>query len=246
MRKPSLLQYLQAVILILALLPTSAVAQEDKPPPINIDELIGEIQKSITEPDYTGIVWWVPVEFWEASAEQSNASATQISDQFKPLRDYIMVIIVAGKIGAFGGITFVEQNKLRAGVFLRDSHKENFRPLELEKVSPDAKILASLMKPILGNALGAFGENVEVFFFSATDSRGQPIGDPRKKGSFSIVLKDIFEEKGESVYTFQLPLNTFSPPKYCPKGGKRMRVDWNYCPWHGVPRDTFLDSPPGP
>ena len=78
---------------------------------VTIDDLIAETQKPVLGADYTGLVWWLPVEFWEISAREQGVTEEQIEKQVAPLRDYTMIVVVVGKIGVFGSIDFVPKEK---------------------------------------------------------------------------------------------------------------------------------------
>lgn len=197
-----------------------------------VGDLLKETQTAIHANNYTGLVWWIPVEFWEQSMRQEGSSTQKVADTVKPLRDYVMVAVVVGKVGSLGSIGFVPAEQLRGKTFLRDAKGADYPPVA--KVAPDAALLASIVKPILANATGKVGENMEILFFPARNAAGQTLADPHTKGSFSIVLKEVLG-KPETAYEWQLPLTALSPPKYCPIGKERVNANWNYCPWHGVP-----------
>lgn len=197
-------------------------ASQETPVDVDIDDLIAECQQSVRGKEYAGIVWWIPVEFWETGEQQPG--------QFAPLREYTMIAVFVGKVGPLGGISFVPGSELRSQVVLRDSQGIDYSPLQ--SVLPDAENLAAGLKPILANAIGRVGENMEVLFFAAKDEQGNALADPTKKGRFSIVLKDV-AGPGESIYAWQLPLTSLLPPKFCPVGKEKVKANWNDCPWHG-------------
>jgi hypothetical protein len=104
------------------------------------------------------------------------------------------------------------------------------------ELSPDAQGLLSILKPVLANILGPMGQNFQFFLFPAQTSAGVAIADPRRAGSFSVVISDLLGQK-ESVFGWRLPLTSLSPPRFCPVGQERVQADWKYCPWHGNPLD---------
>ncbi len=204
-----------------------------------VPELLKETQAMVHGQDYTGMIWWIPPDFWEQAFRQQT-TPEKAAAQVKPLRDYVMVVVAVGKIGLVGNINFVPPDKLRSNTVLRDAAGHAYAPLT--EVAPDAEVLANVMKPILTNALGKFGEAIDILFFPARNAAGQLIADPRQKGSFSIVLKEI---AGRPEYTHEwlLPLTSLSPPKYCPVGKERVQANWNFCPIHGVPLNETQSKP---
>ncbi len=215
---------------------TAASPVSDDP----ISDLLQETQRPIRGNNYAGLVWWIPVEFWQRAMQQGGITAESAAEQLKPFRDYVMVAVVVGKIGAFGSITFATADQLRANTILRDSTGGSYPALA--KVAPEAENLASMLKPVFANSVGKMGEAVEILFFPAKSASGQWLADPRQKGSFAIVVKDL-AGKPESAFEWRLPLTALSPAKFCPVGKERVDANWNYCPWHGVPLNEPAPRP---
>ncbi len=217
--------------------PENAPAQQQ----VDVDDLLQECQQVIRGQKYVGLVWWIPVEFWEAGAAQNPSSGAQTAEQFKPLREYTLVAVVVGKVGGFGSISFAPSADVRANTLLRDATGAEYRPLE--SVSAEAQMLAQVVRPIFSGAVGRMGENIELLYFPAKNKEGQPLADPRQRMKFSIVLRQI-AGPSEVVFEWQLPLTALSAPKFCPVGNERVKANWRYCPWHGAPLDG--SPPPAP
>ncbi len=229
-----------AVLVIAVIAAVSVCAQtENESATASPSELLPETQKQLHSKDYTGMVWWIPVEFWERAFVENGSTTAKAAEQVKPLRDYVMVATVIGKLGPFGAIAFVPGEQLRAKTALRDAKGVSYFPLP--EVSSDAETLAAVLKPVFANVLGKTGESMEVLFFPARDSSGKALADPRQKGSFTIVIQDV-AGKPDPVFEWQLPLTALASAKFCPVGKERVQANWNYCPWHGV----SLNEPAAP
>lgn len=202
------------------------------------DAIIKETQQTVGGKDTTGLVWWLPVEFWEQSAIEGGTAPPQARANFAPLRDYIMIIVAVGKVG-LGNINWRSEKEIRAGTSLRDSSGQPYGPLE--QISGDAQGISSVIRPVLSNILGPMGQNLQILFFPARTKSGNPIADPMRAGTFSVVLSNLTAQK-ETEFSWHLPLTSFSPPKFCPVGKERVEANWKFCPWHGVP----LDNAPAP
>jgi len=207
---------------------------------IDVDELLSECQRPVRGKSHAGMVWWIPPEFWEASGGTQDPAAKALVDS---LRQYTVVAVVVGKVSPLGTISWIPTSDLRSKSALRDQRGNEYRPLE--NISAEAQLISSVIRPILSNAIGKMGENLELLFFPAKGKNGEAIADPRKKGSFSIVLLEIAGAP-ENVYQWQLPLSSVLPPKFCPVGKESVKANWNYCPWHGVPLDTSEPRAPNP
>lgn len=197
--------------------------------------MLRETQLGIREKDHTGLVWWVPYEFWEQAAQKRGVSSPQAGETFKALKDYVVLGIFVAKISALGSFEFVSGPEIAKHTLVRDANNVDYAAVQ--DPAQDAKNLAAMMKPLLASALGKAGENFELLFFPAHTKTGAVIADAQQKGRFSVVLKDIAGVP-ESVYEWRLPLTSVTTPKYCPKGQERVNANWEFCPWHGAPLNT--------
>src|SRR5690348_16630592 len=151
-------------------------------------DVLRETQLGIEGNDYTGLVWWIPFEFWPYSAAKRGSDAEKTREGLKALKEYTVVGAFVAKVGALAGFEYVPPAELQKKIFLRDSDGQDYPALS--DVSADAKNLADLMRPILSNAMGRAGENFVMLFFPAKRKDGRSLADEKSKGSFSVVLKD--------------------------------------------------------
>jgi hypothetical protein len=227
------------LLIFLAVLPAAVAQSASHPDTDDFHALIRETQQSTREPGSAGVIWWTPVAFWEKAAARAGMSEEKAHERYAPLRKYSVILLGVGKIG-IGNINWISEPELRSNVRLRDAAGHEYEPVQ--EVSGDAKGLATILKPVLANMLGTMGQNMQIYFFPGTDKMANPIADPLASGNFSIVITSILGPK-ESVYEWKLPLNSLSPPKYCPVGKERVEANWKYCPWHGVKLDEPVTVP---
>lgn len=205
-----------------------------------LDDIIKETQLTVGGKDLTGLVWWLPTEFWEQSSIQQGSTPEQARTTFAPMREYTMIIVAVGKIG-IGNVNWRSESDIRSNTTLQDADGQSYQPLR--EISPDAQGIASIVKPVLANILGPTGQNLQILFFPAKTSKGKPIADPTRAGGFSVVLSNLTTQK-ESQFAWRLPLSSLSPPKFCPIGKERVEANWKYCPWHGNKLDEAASVPP--
>ncbi|MGB8473119.1 MAG: hypothetical protein WCE61_03405 [Candidatus Acidiferrum sp.] len=186
-----------------------------------------------------GLVWWVPAEFWEQSAVAQGSSPQKARATFASLRQYTVIIVMAGKIG-LGNINWYSENEIRSSTTIRDSNGQIYKPIS--DISPDAAGLTSIIKPVMANILGPAGQNLQILFFASKTERGTPIADPTREGSFAVLIEGLGGQKLTS-YQWRLPLTSLTPPRYCPVGRERMEASWKYCPWHGVKLPPIILPP---
>jgi hypothetical protein len=220
--------FVLVTLLILTALPLTFAAPQgtatsQRQPAIDLDDLIAETQKTVRGTDHTGLVWWIPVEFWEASGAGST-------DQLKPLRNYTMVVAAVGQVSGLAGITWVERSELQSNLIVRDSKG---REVSSIRTTPrDLQLLTEILQLFFRQELGEMGKNVHIFYFPAVDSDGAPLADPRKAGNMVAMIRKIAGR--DQAFEWKLPLTSLTPPKFCPTGGERVEASWKYCPWHGT------------
>ncbi|MBN8280604.1 MAG: hypothetical protein J0M16_08360 [Gammaproteobacteria bacterium] len=182
--------------------------------------------------DDFSMFWWIPVEFWEASAaKQGNAADASF---IKVLRPYVLVGVVRAKVSDLGAFRFASREDLAAS--LRVSYeKPGARPVPLvavEDVDPDVNIILGSLRPILANAIGKMGESM--YFFTLTDSveDGATAISPYEPGALRFTMAG--SEPGTTINAaIEMPVNALFVPRVCPNG-KPAHVSWKVCPWDGT------------
>jgi hypothetical protein len=147
-----------------------------------MDGIVKETQKQAGGKNVAGLVWWVPAEFWEASAVQQGSSLQQARETFGSLREYTAAIVLAGKI-AIGNLNLYSENELRSNASWHDADGQIYKPLTDD--SSDAACVISIIKPVMANILAPGGQKPFLFFPSKTRS-GVRIADPTYEGRFAI------------------------------------------------------------
>jgi hypothetical protein len=209
----------------------TALAQANQ---VDLNALTAETQKMHPDADRMTLVWWVPGEFWEATLAQDPTTTKAQAAQFMEiLSPYTLVVVVDGKVGPLGGVTYKTEETIRETIRLVDGQGTAYRPLGKEKIGADTRNLLAVMKPILSNMMGQMGENMNFILFPAKSKTGLKIVEAGKEGSFTVKL-------GESDFVWRLPLGALLPAKICPVDGERLNGAWKFCPWHG---DRLVTKP---
>jgi len=217
-------RFAYTLLLLLALGINNSYSQDFK---INLNDLVDETQISSEDMELMRLAWWIPLEFWDASfADDPSISDAEINEFKDVLGDYVMIAVLEGKIGLFGGVTYKSRSIIETGLNIEDEIGMQYKALAEENISADARNLISIFQPVFSNMMGELGENMQIFLFEAYDADGRLRFDPTQPGSLKI---NIFEESFE----WKLPLGALLPPKVCPVDGESLSGAWNFCPWHG-------------
>ena len=114
-------------LIVLLLLPAEAPAAGSS---VSLNALTEETQRISEDPERLGFVWWLPVEFWEATLASGSAPSTpeQISAFTSNLRDYTSFAVADGTIGELGGVTWASEEALRSGHLPAGFRRNPLRP----------------------------------------------------------------------------------------------------------------------
>lgn len=177
-------------ILIFALLIFGAMSlsfAQDREVDFNV--LCQELQKESRSADEMTLVFWIPEEYWWVNFERfPDMAAAETEEVIKLLRPYTVIMVVDGKVGPFGGVTYTPKASIQNSIQIVDSEGTHYRPLGDKKIDADTKNLLSMTKPFFTNMLGPMGENIHFFLFLSLNKKGQRIADPKSEGTFSVKL----------------------------------------------------------
>ena len=200
-----------------------AIAQEPAPAPrlqtpVNVQAVVSETQWVSRTDKAMRFVWWIPAEFWRVSVP-ATASREQIDQLVGVLRPYTLIAVAAGDLGPLGGVTWAAEDSVRSQLAILDSGGREYAPVPSDQVSADARNVAAIMRPVLGNVVGPMGQNMHFVYFPSLTPGGTPIADSTADGSFSVRF-------GSEVHRWRLPVGSLLPSKVCPVDGERLNGAW--------------------
>ena len=221
------------VWLLAGLLLSASAMGEYKPAP---EALIKDLQRLTRSHDRMTLVLWLPAEFWRASLESEGKMTPQDVDRFvKELEPYVVVAVADGQVGMLGSVNFSEPESLRGAVTIEDSEGKLFSALPDSEISPGVRNLTQMMRPVLGNMMGAFGAHVAFLVFPGIDKGGHPTVKPGKEGTFVVHV-------GTVAMRYKLPLGSLLPPMIDAKSGETFPGNYHFNPFTGV---KLSPAPPG-
>lgn len=211
-------------LLIFLVVSTKLSGQDFK---VNINKLTEETQQLSESPDTMRLVWWIPTEFWQTIFEQDNAiTRLEADEMLNNFEKYTMVAVIDGDIKDDGTITYKTEETTFKNLTVIGNDKVEYTPLYYDEIDEATSNLISIMKPMLGNMLGALGQNMHFYLFQKRDNPLDKIVNPINKESFTVKLDS-------DNFNWSLPLGSLLKPKKCPEDNKLHNGAWNYCPYHG-------------
>ncbi len=167
-------------ITLLALLP---IGQSSADTRLDMAAIVKEVEILKNVDDTMTLVMSMPEEYWRAAIQSSGSLTDKGADEFlKALAPYTMVAVLAAKTGAAGAFTFAPAAELRRNTRLEDRAGSVYEPLDPQIANASVKNLLQLIRPILTNAMGPMGTNMEIMHFPATNTEGVRIADATKDG----------------------------------------------------------------
>ena len=135
-------------------------------------------------------------------------------------RDYTIFSIAAGELNNWGVPSYMSAETINQTTVLIDSKNKRHLPYNKDQISSDATMMMEFLEVYFAQLLGDLGENIVTCVFAGD------IIDPLKNEDFRIILN-------KKTFTYDLPLGSLLPPKYCSKCRKSYNGRWSFCPFTG-------------
>ena len=199
---------------------------------VDVNALTTDTQAMGGNANSIDVVWWIPVEFWEANLRQSGeVPESQVDLMLGILQSHTVLGVVQADISPFGAFYFFDKDKVMGGLKVEaiDAEGKVQTISHTEPADPDMRLMLDQMRPILAQAMGNMGENFYFFPLPAFDDEGERILSPYERGTLRVTL-----QRGEenSSMDIEMPIDSLFVPRICPNG-KPAHVSWTYCPWSG-------------
>lgn len=221
------------LVLALLMIAPSAMALEKKPlSKVEVNNLLSETQLNMPAGDsHVALVWWIPVEYWEASLGGETATEDNRS-MIETLRPFFLLGVVQADVSQMGAFKFYDIQEVSSSmeVAYMDEKGKSHALTQVEKLDEDVDILLKVLKPILGSAMGQLGDNFHFFVYKDSAGKDGRVVDPYGNGGMAIKLKTRDGASMSSAVEF--PLDSLYVPRLCPNGNPA-HVSWNFCPWSG-------------
>ena len=173
------------------------------------------------------MVWWIPFVYWQQTFNDSDKLTPEAKKQALDLLSAYNIVAVADvDLDALGAL----HGKSEADIAAHSNLARNGQPvgrLEDADLSDGMKNMMAIVRPILGNALGAFGKAMYLQVYPGVASPGDPAWE-RTSGRLVYGLFD-------HTYKWKLPLPCTLPPKHNSVTGDVFPGDYMFDPYTGDP-----------
>lgn len=194
---------------------------------VDFQSFLQETQKITQGPQSFRLVWWIPTEYWEESLKNDpSMTQDQKNALYEVVDKYTVFSVIDANISNLGSMVPFPKSEIVRKISLSVGQEKNILPLSDGDLSSDAINLFSMMKPLMANMLGQFGQGLEFVCFKGTDANGKRLLNPKSEKSFTI-------NYSEHSFKWRLPLGSLLPLKYDPLTGEEFPGNYIYNPFTG-------------
>ncbi len=194
---------------------------------VDLQNLLQETQKMTQGQQSFRLIWWIPTEYWKAAFKnEPNMTQTQKEAFYETVNGYTVLSVIDAKTTDLGSIVPFPKEEILNKISLSVEQKNKMFPLSDDELTSDAKNLFAMMKPLMANMLGQFGQGMEFICFKGTDSKGARLLNPKLEKSFAV-------NYAEHSYKWRLPLGSLLPAKHDALTGEEFPGNYVYNPFTG-------------
>lgn len=218
--------------LVPGLLVSASAMAEFKP---DLTGLVRDLESVVRSEDRFTLILWLPTEYWRVCLE-GKITPKEAEKFVKEIDAYVVVAVVDGAPGIAGSVTFSEPELVSNTVTIEDTRGTLLSPLPDAEMSAGVRNLTQMMRPMLGNMMGAMGSHLAVVVFPGKEKGGRRTVEPTKDGSFTVHV-------GSVTVRYRLPLGSLLPPAFDQKTGESFPGNYQFNPYTGT---KLAPAPPGP
>jgi hypothetical protein len=214
----------QSIVSAVAILLLAAPVQAATP-----GEISQETLRSAPKGGRVLQAWWLPPEYWVASAEKQGWPEEKLAD----LRDRIAHYFVLGVIDATldgAQLAFAEHPEVVKRISV-ERNGEAVEPLRI--FDPSLAQTVPQLSYFLRVSLGPLQQGMKLLFFPNLNAEGEPILLGSREGEVRVRYRPG-GDAAPTEFLWRSPLTSIVGPTSCPEGGEPLEASWKFCPWHGV------------
>ncbi len=192
--------------------------------------LTQELSRSQQQGKRVVSIWWLPVEYWLAAAQELKKTAEDIDSVRKLFRNYLIIAVLDARLRTDRKL----EPATHAEIGPRLAIRRNGEPVEiLHDVDPRVARRVGELSYLLNSSLSVLGVGLRIFFLPNIDDQGRPLLHGASTGQLTIDYVQGDEEDAVE-YVWHAPLTSLAGPRTCPESGESLEAHFRFCPWHGV------------
>jgi hypothetical protein len=176
--------------------------------------------------------WWLPVEYWVASARELRKPEEELERIDSLLEGYVILGVVDANVGADGTLRFATLQDANDRLLLLRNGRET-KPVS--RLDPKVGATLPELSYFMTASLGPMAQGLRLVLLPNIDDEGRPIVSG--SGTGEIAARYLTDGAEPLSLFWHAPLTSVAGPRRCPKGGEALEASWGHCPWHGVPVD---------
>lgn len=194
---------------------------------VDITVFTQETQLWVRTDGKMSLTWWIPTEYWKIALASSPDVTDEVKDELEDtFKKYTLLCAVDATISATGSLITTPDSIINNSISIIDEDGTAHLPIPLDEQDESTKTILTMMRPVMAQALGQFGEGMNFYMFEISDKKGVSKIQAAKKGGFTVKHSD-------QEFVWSLPLSTLIPNLFCPVDNEQLSGKWNYCPIHG-------------
>jgi hypothetical protein len=192
----------------------------------DFQQFMAETQRLQRSAEGIALVWWIPTDFWSESFKQSSNLTPRQRDEFLvALEPYSVFAVLRVDVGALGVMKPHPRSQMLDTLDIK-CNGSSLTAVADTQLSPEMKNIMMIMKPMLANVLGQFGQGLEFVVFTNSKA-GKKIVDPRREDRLTGQFYG-------HLLNWRLPLGSLLAPKVDPATGEEFPGNYGFNPFTGA------------
>lgn len=202
------------------------------------DEITKEAGRSTRIGDRLVSFWWLPAEFWEASARELKRDPALVEEVRKLYSNYTLVAALDVQMRPDGSADALST----AEIVRRTEFQINGASFEvLREVDPRLQQYSPDLLYAFRSSMSGLGGGLRLIPLPNVGSDGVPILGGSRGGFFHVTYKAV-PDHDPAEFWWHGPLTTVEGAKRC-KRGDPAQASWKFCPWDGAELKEGASSP---
>lgn len=192
------------------------------------DEVTKEVSRSLRIGDRYVSFWWLPVEFWIASARELKRDPALVEEVRRLYSNYTMIAAFDIRVRPDGSADALST----AEIVRRSEFEVNGASFDvLNEVDPRLQEYSPDLLYAFRSSMAGLGAGLRLLPLPNVGRDGTPILGGTREGFLRVTYKAVADSAAADFW-WHSPLSATAGPKRC-KRGDPAEASWKFCPWDG-------------